>query len=302
MATKDAGRVLETLRTSEEEFARLKAIERSGDVAEYAKAMGALEKRQALRGLATVKGLDKGKINGAAFRAADDPLLRRATPNVAPALVAGLLQSRRVACDCLVPFGFASLKTFGALSGPDLTDVRNGILGAVRLTDAEYTVNNPGTTDGKTRMPLNGQMHLTFTASIPTTGRYYVLLPAGNLWVRGHTKVVGHGNATTSYDAKVWVDYYQLLYHEGDLLEIAGGGIHYDATRSESRTKYFNQDVVLEPRYVVFQAAAGEQLVLSLRLELDTEANEDGVAVAVVDYFGFPANLETDYDTFLIRS
>ena len=188
------------------------------------------------------------------------------------------------------------------MSGPDLFDVRNGLLGAIRLADDEYTISNPGNTTGKTRVHLNGQMHLSFSAVLPKTGRYCLLMPAGNLWMHGHSRVVGHGNSTTSYDAKVWVNHYMVLQVGGRLLEIAGGQIHYDGTRSKDRTRNFNNDLVLDPRYLFFQANGGDELTLDFRLEADTAANEDGIAIVVVDAFGFPANTKRDYDTFAVRT
>jgi hypothetical protein len=83
---------------------------------------------------------------------------------------------------------------------------------------------------------------------------------------------------------------------------MAGGQIHYDGTRSEDRTTNFNNDLVLDPRYLFFHANAGEGITLDFRLEADTAANEDGIAIVVVDAFGFPANTKRDYDTFAVRS
>ena len=108
-------------------------------------------------------------------------------------------------------------------------------------------------------------------------------------------------NNTTSYDAKVWVDYYQVISVGDTLVEISGGEIHYDGTRSEDRTMNFNADRNLPPRYLFFNAPrAGDTLSLSLRIEVDTAANEDGLATGVIDMFGFPANTTHDYDSFVI--
>ncbi len=42
--------------------------------------------------------------------------------------------------------------------------------------------------------------------------------------------------------------------------------------------------------------------MLTLRLEVDTAANEDGLATGVIDQFGFPAVMTDDYDTFVVKA
>lgn len=299
-------RLLGGLRTSQADIDRLKALESSGKADQLVRAQVALDKKQALRGLGKLDGLDRAKVNPAAFRLIDDAERAAASAiqkaRIGPSLIAGLLADGEIACECLVPFKFNGLHVYGSMSGPSLTDVRNGILGAIRLADDEYTVSNPGNTTGTTRVPLAGQMHLEFSATLPTGGRYCLLMPTGQLWVRGHTRVVGHGNYSTCYDAKVWVHQFLVLVVGNTLLEMSGGEIHYDGTRSEDRTKFLYRDVMMDPRYVFFSANAGDLLTLTLRLEVDTEANEDGIAIGVVDMFGFPANMKDDYDTFAIRT
>lgn len=306
-----AAEILEPLlnqsRETKDDLTALRKIEKSGNSEAFREAIANLDRKTKHRGLERTKGLDQKLINQKAFmRAAASGATQdamRTVPRLASSsLLAELFQTQAVRCDCVVPFTWMGLNAYGNMTGPDRNDVFQGILGANREYTGEYTVTNPGDTEGKGRVPLNGQLHMSFEATIPQGGRWCLLMPAGNLWVRGHSKVVGQGNSTTSYDAKVWIDYYQLLIVRSTLVEIGGGEIHYDGTRSESRTKYFEADVVLGGRYLFFNASSGDQVVLSLRIEVDTAANEDGTAVGTIDYFGFPANTRTDYDTFLIRA
>jgi hypothetical protein len=76
----------------------------------------------------------------------------------------------------------------------------------------------------------------------------------------------------------------------------------YDGTRSEDRTKVFWHELEILPLYVLVPANAGDELLVRFRLQVDTEANEDGIAIAVVDYFGFPANLKSDYDSVVTKA
>ena len=64
------GQLLAGLRTSEDELAALKALEQSGKSAEFTRALIALDKKETLRGLKNLKGLDQKKINSSAFRVA----------------------------------------------------------------------------------------------------------------------------------------------------------------------------------------------------------------------------------------
>jgi len=298
--------LLSQSRETKDDLVALRAIEKSGNAESFRQAIADLDRKTKHRGLERIKELDQKLINQKAFARAVAKGTQYTMPTTlkpsSSSLLAELFQTQGIKCDCVVPFTWMGLNAFGNMTGPNRNDVYQGILGANRQYTGEYTVTNPGDTDGKGRVPLNGQMHMTFEASVPQTGRWCLLMPAGDLWVRGHSKVVGQGNSTTSYDAKVWIDYYQLLIVGSTLVEIAGGEIHYDGTRSESRTRYFDADVVLGPRYLFFNANSGDRVVLSVRIEVDTAANEDGTAVGTVDYFGFPANTKTDYDTFLIRA
>jgi hypothetical protein len=299
-------KLLASHRTSEEELQSIRELEESGKKEEFERAMIALDKKEALQEESGIEGLDLDRFNPTAFQLTGgtslEDLRETKWAKAGPALVAGALATRQLNCDCLVPFTFSALESINSMSGPDLTDVRNGILGAIHVNPGEYTVSNPGTTSGKYRAHIGGALHLEFTATLPETGSYFLLMPTGNLWVRGHSRVVGHGNWSTSYDAKVWVYLYSLLMVGNTLLEFSRDRIHRDATRSEDRTKYFNNDVFLPQRGLFFSGNEGAQLTLSLRLWVDTAANEDGIAVVVVDDFGFPANVKDDYDTFAVKT
>jgi hypothetical protein len=127
-------------------------------------------------------------------------------------------------------------------------------------------------------------------------------MPEGIHWVNGHSRVVGHGNSSTSYDAKVWVKHFMVLRAGGRLLEIAGGQLHYDGTRSADRTRNFENELVFAPRYLFFQANRDDKVTLEFCLDVDTAANEDGIAIVVIDAFGFLANLTNDLDTFMVKN
>lgn len=291
------------LHPTSEELAKVKAAEKSGDAKRLIDELGALDRKYKARSIDSL-GVDKKIISTEASReSAAGTLTLEALPASSLGLLAGLKLSNDLSCDCVVPFQFQRLDVYTNMSGPEQGGVARGVLGANRYTANEYTVWNPGDTDGKTRVHIVGQMHISFGAQLPQSGRWCLIHPSGSLLIRGHSRVVGHGNMTTSYDAKVWVDYYQVLEVGGTLVELSGGGIHYDGTRSEDRTKYFNSDRYLPPRYVFFNAPhANDYINLTLRIEVDTAANEDGLATGVVDLFGFFANGTHDFDTFVVKA
>lgn len=289
------------LRPTKDELAKIKAAE--GDPIKFVQLLGELDRKYKVRSLETL-GVDKKLINAQACHPVTEDI--RAYPFAGQSgfgIIGQLTASKQLACDCVVPFKFQRLEVYNSISGPEQNQVARGMLGAMRWGANEYTVWNPGDTTGKTRVPLYGQMHISFSADIPQAGFWCLIHPSGTLLIRGHSRVVGHGNSTTSYDANVWVDYFQVLEVGGTLVEISGGEIHYDGTRSEDRTKYFNADRYLPPRYIFFNAPrAGDTLLLTLRIEVDTSANEDGLATGVIDQFGFLANSTDDYDTFATKA
>jgi hypothetical protein len=296
------GRLFAPLRPTNEEMAALKEAEKRNP-AEFVRRLAELDRKYKVRSIETLQ-IDKKIINHEATSRAPQqatPYAQYPPPSIAE-MLNKLSLSKELACDCVVPFMFRRLDVYTNMSGPETDQVRQGILGAYRRYTNEYSVWNPGDTTGKTRVHIAGQMHISFSARLPQAGRWCLLYPSGQLWIRGHSRVVGHGNSTTSYDAKVWVDYYQVLQSGSQLLELSGGEIHYDGTRSEDRTRYFNEDRQLLPRYLFFNAQANDELLLTLRLEVDTAANEDGLATGVIDIFGFPANTPRDYDTFVVKA
>ncbi len=285
-------RLFAGLTPTESELARLRNAEKNPQ--RHDQLLRALDKKYDRRQL-TELGIRQDRINPGAFSQATavlsasriPDLLQQAGPTPTP-------QQQPP-----VPFTFRRLDVYNSMSGPELSDVHLGILGAARESANDYTVWNPGDTSGTTRVHIGGQMHISFAAEIPKTGNWYLLHPAGTVVIRGHSRVVGHGNSSTCYDAKVRVNYYQVLEVGTQLLEIAGGEIHYDGTRSEDRTRDFSADMELPARYVPFHANQGETLLLTLRIEVGTEANEDGLATGVIDMFGLPANRASDYDTLV---
>ena len=295
--------------TTREELSLLKELERSGSRAELDRALTALDKKQSVRALRSFQAVDPRVVNQGAIRIDDggggavlheEPHLRRDS-----SLLANLFEQHELGCDCVEAFSFAAVKAYGAMTGPSpLGDVRGGWLGARRLAPGEYEVVNPGSADsGTTRVPLGGQIYITLLGHLPADGRNYLLMPAAKLQISGSTRVVGHGNSTTSYDAKAWVRFYSLLRMDGaaTVIECTGGEVHYDGTRSEDRTKSFSSVVTFEPRYFGIDGNAGDRALWELRLEVTTEANEHGIATVAVDVFGFPASTKSDYDMIIVK-
>lgn len=289
------------LRPTKDELAKVKAAER--DPVRFAQLLGELDRKYKVRSLQTL-GVDEKLINAQAARPITETSSSgRISEQLGLGIVGRLLATKQLACDCMVPFMFQRLDVYGSMSGPEQNQVDRGMLGAMRWGANEYAVWNPGDTTGKTRVLIYGQMHISFSAVIPEAGTWCLIHPTGTLLIRGHSRVVGHGNSTTSYDAKVWVDYFQVLEVGGALVEISGGEIHYDGTKSEDRTKYFNADRYLPSRSIFVNVPnAGDTLLLTLRIEVDTAANEDGLATGVIDQFGFLANSTDDYDTFAVKA
>ena len=298
------GSLLNGLWTTETEWKKLRTLEKNGQAGVYARALARLDKKQALRGLKDIKGLDRKKVKPAGLWGAPSGSVGLAAPQMAApsATLLELLAQKKAACDCVIPCTFSGFRTYGAMNGPDADDVRQGILGACRLAAGEYTLSNCDNSDGTWRFPLGGSMQLFFSGVIPRSGQHYLLLHPGLFWVKGHGRVVGHGNMTTGYDAKVWVDHYMIIDVNGAIVELSGGEVLYDGTRSDDRRTDFRLECPVESRYVSFYARKDDVVTLSFRLNANTEANADGIATIVVDYYGFPANTKKDYDTLIVRS
>ena len=292
-------KLLTELRPTKDELARVKAAE--SDPKTFIKLLGELDRKYKGRTLKDL-GVDAKLINPNAFRIiAEGATTNRYQPETFGYNVFNqILMGNEDSCDCVVPFRFSGLNVYSDISGPELNQVERGILGAAQWYTNEYTISNPGDTTGKTRIRKVGQLYITFTADLPTARRWCVILPSGRLFIRGHSKVVGHGNSTTSYDAKVNVEYFQFLTLGNQFLEMGGATIHEDGTRSESRTKSFNGDLDLSPRYFCF--SGGGELELSMILEVIADANEDGLATVAIHQFGFPANSTYDYDTVVTKT
>lgn len=295
--------ILARTRPSRDEIDALRKLEREAP-ARFGDASAALDRRYKHVRLDRLAGRPL-ETRAAIERVDSRP---RTAPATLPAsaLLAKLFGDKLIRCNCMVPFMFQRLDAVAPMSGPDRTGVANGVLGALRVETGQYEVDNTGDTEGKTRVPRTGQLDITFAASLGAPGRYCLIVPSGMLSIRGRTRVVGHGNATTSYDAKVAVDYYQLLTLDdgsaATLLELDGVSIHADGTRSEDRTQSFSRDLELPARYLFIDVDVRRELTLALRLQVHTEANEDGIAIGIVDEFGFLANSSHDCDTFAIRT
>lgn len=298
------GDILLSLRPTAQETKNLIKLEKEGDREKFNREFRKIDKKYATRTLQRVPGLKKGLINPNAFKISDkqNSELTKLSGLAHPNIIASLLETKEIGCDCLIPFKFDGLKVYGSIGGPESSVVARGMLGAVRWNTGEYSVFNPGDTTGKTRVHVSGQLYIRFNAFLPKSGRYCLLIPAGALQIKGSSRVVGHGNFSTSFDAKAWVDFYSVLQCENQLLELSGGEIHYDATRSEDRTKFFEREIMFEPRYIFFTGNRNDEVLLTLRLEVDTAANEDGISNVMIDQFGFLSNATNDHNTLLIKT
>jgi hypothetical protein len=292
------------MRIFEDEQKKISEFERTKNSDNLSRTLIQLDKKQAGIGIADIKLIDKKTINYEAARVLEpsSASISEAAIQLQPSITSELLGLKEISCDCIIPFCFDQLRANGKISGPSNNNVTRGVIGANRYYENEYRVFNAGDTKGKTRIHSVGSLDILFSAEIPKNGRYCLLMPVGKLWIRGKSRVVGQGNSTTSYDSKVWVDYFSILHVEGNIIESSHADIHYDGTRSEDRTKYFSKDISFSPRYLFFNANAQQKVELILRIQIDTAANEDGKAWGYVNLFGFPANMKTDYDTMIIKA
>ncbi len=291
-------KLLTGLRPTPAELAKLAAAESSPK--QFVDLLGQLDRKYKVRSLESL-GVDKKLIYAQALLPASAAQEFPTQSGLGP--IGQLLEANQACEGTTVPFKFRALEVYQNMLGPAQTGVARGMLGAMRWAANEYTVWNPGETSGKTRVHLYGQARIVFGAEIPRAGKWCLAAPSGALLIRGHSRVVGHGNSTTSYDAKVWVSYYQMLALGDTILEVSQTDVAYDGTRSEDRTRYFTADGFLPPRGIFFDAPrAGDSLLLFLCLNVDTAANEDGLAVGVIDQFGFLANSTDDYDTLVTKA
>jgi hypothetical protein len=207
----------------------------------------------------------------------------------------------QAACE-IVPFDYTGLTTHHSMGGAETIHTVQGVLGAVSTSSNKYLVHNSGESNDKDRVPVDGELRINFKATIPTAGTWYVLLPSTERFLmKGHSQVVGHGNSTTSWDAKVLFTFNQTLKLGTKVLQHSEQRILSDQTRSEDRTKNFSKDSAMPKRYVRFEAVGGEVLWLNLELEVDTSANEDGTAIGFIDHFGFLSNSDGDAGTFVVK-
>jgi hypothetical protein len=264
--------VFASMRPSREELADLARVEKSGKAADFARKLAALDRKY--QSPPAPKGLKKE-----VFAEDDSP--------------------RISLTDLPRPPGLGALLD---MTGPEFNTVQRGMIGANREGSGEYRVRNPGDTGGKTRVPMFGRVHIRFGASLPVGGRWCVLHPAGPLLISGQSRVIGHGNMTTSFDAKVSVNYVRMLQTETELVSLFLEEIHFDATRSEDRGKNFNDDRDLRSRYRFFETDGPTDVWLMHALDVHTEANVDGFASVSIDLFGFLANGSSDFNTFVFKA
>jgi hypothetical protein len=290
-------KILNEMKPSEKELKELKDIESKRDQEGFDSKLKILEKKYESMQLADIKTIDPKSINNQALRRANAlPVKDSSTIH---GTITGMLNE--IKSDIVIPLCCQGLTVYGAMSGPNVTSVYRGILGANGYNDDEYSVFNAGKTKGKGRVPVSGYMDLLFSADLKLKGKYCLLIPQSHVYNIGSVRVIGRGNSSTCYDSKVWVTYIYSLYCNDNQIEIVKNDIHYDGTRSEDRTSEYNVQFDIPPRYLYFNAPENSRVELIHRLEVYTEANEDGKVYSNVGTFGFVANFLSDYDTFVIK-
>ena len=292
------------MRIYESDVKQINEYERSKDIEKLTSALISLDKKQSGIDLSDVIGIDSKTINYEAIKVSESKSfnVHEAAMQMNPSILSHLILIEEIECDCIVPFCFDRMKVNGNINGPATNDVTRGVIGANRYYETEYRIYNSGDTSGTTRVHKVGSLDILFSAIIPSDDRYCLLHPVGDIWIRGKSRVLGHGNSTTCFDSKIWVDYFSFLHLDGNIIESAHKDIHYDGTRSEDRTKYFSKDIKLTPHYLFFNANAGQKIELLLRIQIDTAANRDGKTWGWINIFGLPANMKSDYDTMIIKS
>lgn len=295
--------LLAKLSPSKKELKQLSDLEKAGKLDSFNKMASKMDKSYACLKLADIPGIDKKKINPKATILASGLSIKDLIAKQAGVFNSALtdLLEQEHGCDCIIPFCFTGLTVNSAISGPGNNDVTRGVLGAQAWYDGEYEIFNPGDAEGTTRVPVDGSLDINFQAQISKNGTYLLLMPTGTIFIIGSTYVHGHGNSTTCYDAKIWVNYYQFLNSGNNQIEMTGNEIAWDATRSEERTKWFNQEIYLPPRYLSIGASANSTIDLILRCKVYTEANSDGKVKGKISRFGFLANTKDDYNTLAIK-
>ncbi len=287
--------------TSADEATALRALEQSGKSTEFKEALLALDRKERLKQLKDLKGVDQKKLSPNAFRVMTSLDQAALTP-------ARWQKTRTWAIETLIPVPFkeeyytplaySGAYVSNAMTGPNKPDPKNfdGIMGVVRAHNGEYTVSNPGDPSwGKTRVSISGQVSIDYSGVLPRTGNYSLYLDSNLLLIKGFTRVIGEGDSTCSYDAKVWVRLGVGVEVAGTLVDYSDEQIHYDGTRSENRGVNFNEPRLVEYRSVNLTGNAGDAVKLKFLLDIEASANREGLAAGVVDTFGFVANTPEDY-------
>ncbi len=173
-----------------------------------------------------------------------------------------------------------------------VTAVTQGIVGWGDQSNPPPRIVNAGSGDGQT---INGNLDLYWRASVPHNGIFAMRPNQGrpSFAVFGSHTVRGRGWRFSSNDARVEVHAWVIVYLDTEWLEARHAVISSDATRSENRTKSFGEWVNL-PGRITFQAQAGQELGMEVRLYGETWANDEGLAEINIDTFGLPSNVIED--------
>ena len=151
---------------------------------------------------------------------------------------------------------------------------------------------NTGSGDGQL---INGNLDLYWRTTVPHDG-IFAMQPTQNrssFAVFGSHKVRGRGWYFSSNDARVEVHAWVIVYLDSQWLDARHVVVSTDATKSENRTRSFGRWVDL-PGRITFQANAGQELGMIVRLYGETWANDEGLSEINVDLFGVPSNWLND--------
>lgn len=209
-----------------------------------------------------------------------------------------LEQYNKCSCDCCIrdfelPFVNSAASPNFATESP-VNYVAQGIVGWRVHSNPPPKMTNTGSGNGQI---INGNLDLYWQTTVPHNG-IFAMRPNQNrssFAVFGSHKVRGRGWYFSGNDARVEVHAWVIVYLGTQWLDARHVVVSWDATKSENRTKSFGRWVDL-PGRITFQANAGQQLGMIVRLYGETWANDEGLAEINIDLFGVPSNVLDDMD------
>lgn len=168
-----------------------------------------------------------------------------------------------------------------------VTEVMSGIVGWGDHSNPHPRIVNMGEGDGI----ITGNLDLYWRAQVPHDG-IFALRPdqwKSSFPIYGRHTVSGSAWHVSSDAARAEVHSWVILYLDSQWLKFGHWVISSDAARSENRTRSFSAWIDL-PGWTPFQARAGQELGMIVRLHCFTWASEECLAEILIDSFGLPSN------------